>query len=136
MASVGPLAGLHVLVVDDNRDARELMTVVLTADGATVTACESAWEALEAFRRRTPSIVVSEIVMPHEKAFWLISEIRKLPPARGGTVPALAVTAYSALYAEPRARAAGFDAFLERPVDRWELCRLVSTLTSRHRMAS
>jgi CheY-like chemotaxis protein len=136
MASIGPLAGLHVLVVDDNRDARDLMTLVLTADGATVTACESAWDALEAFRRRIPSIVVSDIVMPHENAFWLINEIRKLPPARGGIVPALAVTAYSALYAEARALAAGFDAFLERPVERWELCRMVATLTSRHRMAS
>lgn len=130
MARIGPLAGVHVLVVDDNRDARDLMKLVLLADGASVTTCESAWDALEAVHRSVPSVLVSDIVMPRENAFWLIREIRSLPPARGGRLPALAVTAYSALFAGRQALAGGFDAFLERPIDRWELCRVVATLAA------
>jgi CheY-like chemotaxis protein len=130
MARIGPLAGVHVLVVDDDADARELMKLVLLSDGAGVTTCESAWEALQVVHRSVPSVLVSDIVMPRENAFWLIKEIRKLPPARGGTLPALAVTAYSPLFGGQQALAAGFDAFLERPVDRWELCRVVAMLAT------
>lgn len=131
MARVGPLAGVHVLIVDDNPDARDLLQMVLLSDGATVTTCETAWDALQAVQRDPPAVIVSDVVMPRENAFWLIREVRQLPPHRGGTTPALAVTAYSALFTGPQALAAGFDAFLERPVDRWELCRVVATLAGR-----
>jgi CheY-like chemotaxis protein len=130
MARIGPLAGLDVLVVDDNPDARDLMKLVLLSDGASVTACESAWDALEAVHRNVPSVLVSDIVMPRENALWLIKEIRNLPRARGGRLPALAVTAYSAMFARGQVLGAGFDAFLEKPVDRWELCRVVATLAA------
>src|SRR5215471_8101390 len=131
MSQIGPLAGVHVLIVDDNRDARDLLQMVLVADGATVTTCDSAWDALQAVHRDVPAVLVSDVVMPRENAFWLIREIRKLPPLRGGNIPALAVTAYSALFTAPQALAAGFDAFLERPVERWELCRVVAMLAGR-----
>ena len=131
MSQIGPLAGVHVLIVDDNRDARDLLQMVLVADGATVTTCDSAWDALQAVHRDVPAVLVSDVVMPRENAFWLIREIRKLPPLRGGSIPALAVTAYSALFTAPQALAAGFDAFLERPVERWELCRVVAMLAGR-----
>ena len=130
MARVGPLAGIHVLVVDDDPDARALMKLVLLADGATVTTCDSAWDALEAVQRSLPSVLVSDMVMPRENGFWLIRELRKLPPERGGRLPALAVTAYTPLFAAHHALAAGFDAFLERPIDRWELCRVVAMLAT------
>src|SRR5262249_39818859 len=87
---------------------------------------DSAWDALQAVHRDVPAVLVSDVVMPRENAFWLIREIRKLPPLRGGSIPALAVTAYSALFTAPQALAAGFDAFLERPVGRWERCRGVA----------
>ena len=131
MARVGPLAGVHVLIVDDNPDARDLLQMVLLSDGATITTCESAWDALQAVQRDLPSVLVSDVVMPRENAFWLIREVRQLPPHRGGGIPALAVTAYAALFTSPQALAAGFDAFLERPVDRWELCRVVAMLAGR-----
>ncbi len=125
------LSGIHVLIVDDNADGRELITHVLRHDDATVTMAESGAEALDIVKSRPPDVLVSDISMPGRTGTWLVREIRKLPPAVGGTLPAVAVTAFGAVYSRERALDAGFDDYLPKPVDPWELCRCVARLAGR-----
>jgi CheY-like chemotaxis protein len=125
------LAGIHVLVVDDNDDGRELIKHILLHDDATVTTAESGVEALEILKLSLPDVLVSDIAMPGETGYWLMQEIRKLPPSYGGTLPALAVTAFGAVFSRERALDAGFNDYLPKPLDPWELCRFVARLARR-----
>ena len=128
-----PLAGVHVVVVDDSADACELVKMALTYDGATVTTCESALDVLETFRDGIPDVLICDIVMPRQSGYWLVEEIRKLPPDRGGRLSTLAITAYGTGSDGERAMRAGFDEYVVRPIERWELCRIVATLAGRAR---
>jgi len=128
-----PLADVHVIVVDDRADACELLKMALTYDGATVETCQSALDALEMFRHRAPDVLVCDLVMPRQSGYWLMQEIRKLPPNRGGRVGSLAITAYGTEVERQRALRAGFDQYVVRPIERWELCRIVATLAGRAR---
>ena len=127
------LAGIHVLVVDDNGDGRELIKHVLLHDDARVTTAESGAEALEILKFSVPDVLVSDIAMPGETGYWLVREIRKLPAANGGMLPALAVTAFGAVFSRERALEAGFNDYLPKPLDPWELCRCVARLAGRSR---
>jgi CheY-like chemotaxis protein len=114
---VAPLSGAFVLVVEDNDDSRTLMATLLALYGAQVTAVASVREALEAFGRIRPDVVVSDINMPLEDGFDLIRRLRTLAPEEGGTVPALAITAYAEAGDRTAVLAAGFQAFLPKPVE-------------------
>ncbi|MBI2217532.1 MAG: response regulator [Candidatus Rokubacteria bacterium] len=122
------LVGVHVLVVDDDPDARQVIRSVLQYCGALVTTAVSANEALGILSRVVPDVVVVDIVMPGADGYWLIAEIRKLPPERGGHVPALACTAYHEEHTPERLLAAGFQNQMRKPIDPWELSRLVAGL--------
>jgi CheY-like chemotaxis protein len=125
--SSGALVGLHVLVVDDNADARELFKMILEYAGALVTVAETAEQALRFFDHVVPDILVSDISMPTRDGLWLIGQVRARSPERGGSVPAIAVTALPEQ--EPRVTlAAGFQGHLRKPVDPWEFCRAVESL--------
>ncbi len=89
------LAGIHVLMIDDEADAREVIAETLKRAHARVTMAGSVKEALEAFMRETPDIVVSDIAMPERDGYDLIRTLRELPPLQGGDVPAIALTAYA-----------------------------------------
>src|SRR5205085_235518 len=91
-----PLGGVHVLVVDDDPDAREIIARSVTDVGASVTAVASVAEALAALRTSSDHahVVVTDIGMPGEDGYSLLRELRKLPANAGGTLPAIAVTAY------------------------------------------
>ena len=91
----GALAGVRALVVDDEPDARELMVRVLQRAGAEVAAASSASEAFSMFREFRPTAVVSDISMPGEDGYFLMRQIRRLNAADGGSVPAVAVTAFA-----------------------------------------
>jgi CheY-like chemotaxis protein len=125
------LAGIHVLVVDDNEDGRELIKHVLVHDDATVTTAQSGVEALETLKFTVPDVLVSDIAMPGETGYWLMQEIRKLPASYGGKLPALAVTAFGAVFSRERALEVGFNDYLSKPLDPWELCRCVARLAGR-----
>jgi CheY-like chemotaxis protein len=122
------LVGLHVLVVDDDPEARDLIRTVLEYGGALVTVVATAREALRQLQRLTPDVLVSDIAMPHESGYWLIREARALGTVKGQRVPAIALTAHGDAHGPERTLAAGFDAHLRKPIDPWELCRHIAAL--------
>lgn len=121
------LIGVHVLVVDDDPDARELIRTVLEYCGALVTAVSSAPAALAALTRVTPDILLADIAMPHRDGYWLIEHLRALPVDRGGALAAIAITGQGFPHGPERTLAAGYQAHLPKPIDPWEMCRLVAT---------
>jgi signal transduction histidine kinase len=122
------LAGVRILVVDDEEDAREAMVVLLRQAGATVAAAGSAGEALESLRARTPDLLLSDIAMPGEDGYALIRQVRALPGDRGGRVAAAALTAYATLEDRRKALQAGYNDHIPKPVDPTRLISAVSTL--------
>ena len=122
---LSPLAGLRVLVVDDEMDARELISHAITRTGAEVKTCGSAREALELLEQWRPDLLLSDIGMPGEDGYSLINKVRSLPPERGGLTPAAALTAYVRGEDRERALAAGYQAHIAKPVSSLQL---VSTL--------
>jgi CheY-like chemotaxis protein len=125
------LVGLHVLVVDDDSEARMLLRTVLEYGGALVTVVATARDALRTLQRVTPDAVVSDIAMPHENGYWLIREMRELEGVRGHRIPAIAITGHADVHGLDRTLEAGFDAHLTKPVDPWDLCRVIATLVRR-----
>jgi signal transduction histidine kinase/ActR/RegA family two-component response regulator len=119
------LKGVRVLLVDDDRDTLHLLGVLLNECGAAVQAAASAAEALEALEWFTPDVLVSDLSMPEEDGFSLISKVRTSEAAH---VPAVALTA--SVRAEDRARAlaSGFQLFVPKPVEPRELATAVADL--------
>lgn len=118
----GPsLEGVHVLVVEDEQDARDLLSTILADSGASVTAVASCGEAIDYIRgaatESRPDVLVSDIGMAHEDGYDLIKRLRELPPDQGGDVPALAVTGYAAPEDRSRALSAGYQMHVSKPVD-------------------
>jgi CheY-like chemotaxis protein len=122
------LAGVCLLVVDDEEDARELLRTTFEAHGATVETAGSAGEAMKAFERTTPDVLVSDIGMPFEDGYTLIKRVRARGPDDGGLVPAVALTAYAAPSDRLAALAAGYQAHLAKPFEPSELASLVNRL--------
>jgi CheY-like chemotaxis protein len=131
--SIGLLNSIHALVVEDDPDSGDLIATVLAYWGATVRAVASAKAALEMLRTCPPDILVSDIAMPIEDGYWLVREVRRLPPERGGQTPAVAVTAFPEVHHLERALAAGFQAHLSKPLDPWDLCLVVAELARAQR---
>ncbi|HXS00820.1 MAG TPA: hybrid sensor histidine kinase/response regulator, partial [Pyrinomonadaceae bacterium] len=125
------LQGLKVLVVDDEADTRELIREVLKECGSEVMLSRSAEEALEALERYHPDILISDLGMPDEDGYSLISKIRALPPERGGQIPAAALTAYARAEDRMRVLRSGFQFHLPKPVDSAELVTVVASLAGR-----
>ena len=119
LASAGPpdLTGVRVMVVDDDRDTRELIGATLGYYGADVTVAESAAEALALLPEVRPDVLLSDIGMSGEDGYTFISRVRTLAPERGGLVPAVAVTAYAAAGDRARAVSAGFQLHVSKPFD-------------------
>jgi PAS domain S-box-containing protein len=122
------LQGLRIVVVDDERDARELLQSLLTTYGAKVTLCSSAREAFEAVQRERPDLLVSDIGMPGQDGYSLINNIRRLPEAEGGKTPAIALTAFARIEDRIRALSQGFQMFVPKPVEPNELVAAINSL--------
>jgi signal transduction histidine kinase/CheY-like chemotaxis protein len=122
------LDGVEVLVVDDDRGSLDMLVVVLTGAGAAVRTAASAAEARELLRRRMPDVVVSDLAMPGEDGHSLIESLRRLEAGRGKWTPAVALTAYVRAEDRARALAAGFNTFVQKPVDPGELLSVIATL--------
>jgi CheY-like chemotaxis protein len=120
-ADVRALDGVRILLVEDTDDTRELLAFALEHCAAVVTTASSAAEALEAFRRDRPQILVTDLAMPYHDGYWLLREVRALAPA--AAVPAVALTAFTERYSRDQVLAAGFDAFIAKPIDPTDLCR-------------
>jgi signal transduction histidine kinase len=120
------LAGLRVLVVDDDPRARDLIQAVLERAGATVVAAASVAEALQNLASWPPDVMVCDLVFPGEDGFALPTHMRALGAAGGRRVPAVALTAFLAEH--EHALAAGFDAWLSKPAAPDELIALLTSL--------
>ncbi len=111
------LAGVRVLVVEDDEDSRELLTGVLEDAGAEVEAASHADAALAALERFRPDVLVSDIGLPGEDGYALIRRVRALGVDRGGSVPAIALTGFADLEDSRRAITAGFQVHVAKPID-------------------
>jgi PAS domain S-box-containing protein len=125
------LNGVRVLVVDDDADTRQMLKSVLENHGAAVKTAASAAEALEVIAAGPPDALVADIGMPGEDGYSLMRKIRRLPSSRGGTVPALALTAYARPEDHAQALTAGFQQYVAKPVEPDELAAVVAKLTGR-----
>jgi signal transduction histidine kinase/ActR/RegA family two-component response regulator len=126
-----PLAGLRILVVDDEADARILAQRVLEERGAEVVAVGSAAEALLAVNGdRQLSVVVSDIGMPERDGYDFIREMRAIP-GNAGRVPAIALTALARDEDRKRTLLAGYQVHISKPVDPAELVTVIATLAGR-----
>jgi PAS domain S-box-containing protein len=123
------IRGLRVLVVDDEEDARRLVSVILEDCGCRVTTAAGVEEALQSFRAARPDVLLSDISMPGENGFDLIRKIRALPRADGGEVPAAALTAYARAEDRRSLLNAGFSIHLPKPIEPAELVAVVATLS-------
>jgi two-component system, chemotaxis family, CheB/CheR fusion protein len=111
------LRGLRVLLVDDDAETLEAVTEMLRVHGADVTTARSAAEALRAAQETQPQVIVSDIAMPGTDGYGLIRSIRALPAAEQANVPAIALTAAAGANGRKRSLEAGFQEYLEKPVD-------------------
>jgi PAS domain S-box-containing protein len=127
------LTGVRVLVVEDEPDARELLTAILRRAGADVVAVGSAAEALSSLNHRRAEILISDIGMPDEDGYGLIQKVRALDPNRGGMIPAVALTANARAEDCSRALAAGFQMHMAKPVDPGELTRTIAGMIAMKR---
>ena len=122
------LDGLQVLLVDDEADARDLIKTVLQQCGAEVTAVASTGEALKAVDRLKLDVLVSDIGMPGEDGYTLIRKLRGLEAAQGGSMPAVALTAYARVEDRTHVLAAGFQMHVAKPVNSAELVTVIASV--------
>ncbi len=126
------LAGLRVLVVDDELDARELIAEILSNAGVEVRTAEDAAAAMRELEGFAPHVLVCDISMPGEDGYSLMQRVRALPADRGGRVRAAAVTAHARGEDRRRALAVGFNLHLAKPIDPTELIVSVARLAERY----
>jgi CheY-like chemotaxis protein len=122
------LTGLHILVVDDESETRDLLGYVLEQCGCQLVLAANAREALDALRDAKFDVLVSDIGMPEVDGYALIRSIRALPATQGGLIPAVALTAYARSEDRTMALRAGFDVHLTKPIDPAELLVVIATL--------
>jgi PAS domain S-box-containing protein len=132
-AELARLDGVSVLVVDDERDARELLTTILMQSGAAVTSASGAGEALAKLRLSKPDLLVSDIEMADEDGYSLIRKVRTLEDGRGRRIPAIALTAHARPSDRLRALSEGYQMHIPKPVEPAELVLAIANLTHRGR---
>jgi len=127
------LTGIRVLAVDDDPDARELVTVLLSQYGAEVLTVASAAEVLANLETFQPDLLVSDIGMPEVDGYSLIQQIRSRPAEKGGRIPAIALTAYAREIDQQRVIRSGYQRHVTKPLDPEQLAQTVVALVQRHR---
>jgi signal transduction histidine kinase/ActR/RegA family two-component response regulator len=125
------LNALHILVVDDEEDARELIGVILSARGARVTLAASAADADRVLSSEPVDAIVCDIEMPEEDGYAFVKRLRTKGAAQGGRVPAVALTAYARVEDRMTALLAGFDSHVPKPADAGELAAVLAVLVRR-----
>ena len=120
------LAGMTVLVVDDEDDAREMLRMVLQLAGATVVTASGARQGLEVFGSSHPDVLVTDLTMPRDDGYWLLEHVRE---ATLGETPVVSISGVATRQAA--VLDAGFDSFLRKPIDPDELVHVVATLAGR-----
>lgn len=122
MSNEGKLKDFWILIVDDEADARAMVSFLLQINGAQVTTANSAVEALEVLKgieehQAVPNVIISDIGMPNEDGYALIQKIRALTARQGARIPAIALTAYNRPEDRENAIDAGFQMHLGKPFE-------------------
>jgi signal transduction histidine kinase/CheY-like chemotaxis protein len=125
------LDGLRVLLVDDEPEARQIISTVITRTGAEVQACKSASEALAKLIEWKPDVILSDIAMPDEDGYSFIGKVRSLPRDKGGETPAAALTAYARDVDRRQALAAGYQMHIAKPIGASQLVTMIARLAGR-----
>ncbi len=125
------LFGLCVMIIEDEPRTLEVLSEALVSFGAKTVLCASVAEALTAFEKSKPTILVSDIAMPGEDGYSLIRKIRELGPKKNGDIPSLALTAYATERDVKRALSAGFDSHMAKPFDTFRLGHVVAELAKK-----
>ena len=125
------LDGLRVLLVDDEAEAREIISTVIGRTGAEVKTCISASEALVKLVEWRPDVILSDIAMPEEDGYSFIGKVRSLPREKGGETPAAALTAYARDEDRVQALAAGYQMHIAKPIGASQLVTMVAKLAGR-----
>jgi CheY-like chemotaxis protein len=120
------LNDVHVLIVDDRADARELLRAMLAPTGARLTEASSAEQALKSIAADPPDLLLADVAMPRRDGYSLIREVRHRPDGR--RIRAIAVSAYARSADKKRALAEGFDGHVSKPVDAQELWAAVENV--------
>ena len=128
-SSAAPLGGVHVLLVDDDPSAREVIAQILETLGARVSLAATGSAALTLLFERKPHVMVADLGMPEMDGFALIEQVRALDPNLGGRIPAVAVTAYATMQDRLRALHAGYQNHIAKPVEAEELVAVIASLT-------
>jgi len=120
------LAGIHVLLVEDDPDTLDLLSAALRHQQATVTAVSTAGEALASIRASAPDIVVSDIAMPGEDGYQLMEKIHAMGSDEDRQIPVVAITAYAKEEDRQKALSSGFQSYLAKPIELSELVTAVA----------
>ena len=123
------LDGVRVLLVEGAPHVREVAADVLGQCGAHVTAVDSAVAGLATLKRERPDALVSSLSLPDKDGYWLIREVRKLPPDQGGDVPAAAFTGLTTAEDRVATLQAGFQYHVPKPAALSLLAKVVALLT-------
>jgi CheY-like chemotaxis protein len=119
------LGGIYAVVVDSDKERRALVSGILRYCGALVTPVETPDAALAIMVLLKPDVIVVDFARPEETGLVFIRSVRALKPEDGGMVATIAIGDSTG---GELARTRGYDAYLTRPIDPWELCRVVSSL--------
>ncbi len=124
-----PVAGLRVLVLDDDADSRDLLAALLEGYGLNVRTAASAQDALDAIAEGCPDVVVSDIAMPGEDGYTFLKRLRSMPDEASQRVPVVALTAFARGEDRLRALRAGFAMHVTKPVEARELLAVLAKVT-------
>jgi len=125
------LSGIRVLIVDDDIDTCEMLAVALSLLGAEAQASNSVQEAFVSMADWEPDILLTDINMPGEDGYSLISKLRSLTPEQGANIPAIALTALARQEDSEQALSAGFQLHIAKPIDIESLAEAIVTLTNK-----
>jgi signal transduction histidine kinase/DNA-binding response OmpR family regulator len=123
--------GVRILVVDDEIDACDLLTAILTRCGSEVRCSGSAAEAIQTFEEWKPDLLITDIGMPNEDGYSLIRKLRALSSERAKRIPAVALTAYATDEDRSLALSAGFKTHLTKPIEPKSLVTSIAAILER-----
>lgn len=129
-----PLEGVRILIIEDDSDSREVLQLFLEQNGASVISSPNAktgFSTLSEMRGQLPNLIVSDLAMPEEDGYSLMTRIRELVPAEGGQVPSIALSAFATNESMDRAFKAGFNKYLTKPFEPDTLVNEIADLLSR-----
>lgn len=120
------LQGLHLLVIEDEQDSRELLTFILESEGAKVTTVVHIYEALETLEQFRPDVILSNIHLPDGDGYFLLSLWRDKETELGiEPVPAIIITESAREINHQQIRQAGFDTYISRPFDTEKIVEII-----------